>query len=249
MAVQTKIYFLNKFTPGYILTAQDMDDLIDSVAFLTDVDAADSAEAIRDKLQTLVGSNRLDASAIVNLLNQTDADVATAYGNEVAIATQLEAEAGTSTVVKRWSPQRVKQAIDALSGGGGATTGDFSLTSGTVTAKGEYIGASAPTISNPASGEYVITVPADTRLISLTMFGNNTTLNGSNEFVVRIDNSANGVQRSYICGQYVASTGASANEFSLGTLQTETFPSLDVSQYLFPNMSGYGASGFRVVFA
>jgi hypothetical protein len=247
MAVQTKIYFLNKFAPGYILTAQDMDDLIDSVAFLTDVDAADSAEAIRDKLQTLVTPNRLAASAIEGLLNQTDAEIATAYGNEVALVTQAEAEAGTSTVVRRWTAQRVKQAIEAIAAGGGASTGQFDLTIGSVTAKGEYIGANAPTVTTGAAGVYAVTIPANTRLISLTISGDNTTLNGANEFVVQMDNSANGLQRSYSCAQYVVSTGASVNPTAIGTNQTETFPSANVSQYLFPGMNGYGATGFRIV--
>ena len=54
--------------------------------------------------------------------DQTDAEIETAYNNQVSEVTQAEAEAGTITTVKRWTPQRVKQAIDALSGGGGGNT-------------------------------------------------------------------------------------------------------------------------------
>ncbi|WP_421809417.1 hypothetical protein [Flagellimonas sp.] len=36
------------------------------------------------------------------------------YDNMVAIVSQGDAEAGTSTTVYRWTPQRIKQAIDAL---------------------------------------------------------------------------------------------------------------------------------------
>ena len=50
--------------------------------------------------------------------DQTDAEIETAYNNQVPAVTQAEAEAGTVTTVKRWTPERVKQAIDALSGGG-----------------------------------------------------------------------------------------------------------------------------------
>jgi hypothetical protein len=47
----------------------------------------------------------------------SDAEVETAYNNQVDVVTQVDAEAGTSTDVKRWTAQRVKQAIDALAGG------------------------------------------------------------------------------------------------------------------------------------
>ena len=50
--------------------------------------------------------------------DQTDAEIEAAYNNQVPEVTQSDAEAGTVTTVKRWTPQRVKQAIDALSGGG-----------------------------------------------------------------------------------------------------------------------------------
>lgn len=44
----------------------------------------------------------------------SDSEVETAYNNQVDVVSQVDAEAGTSTDVKRWTPQRVKQAIDAL---------------------------------------------------------------------------------------------------------------------------------------
>ena len=134
-------------------------------------------------------------------------------------------------------------------GGGGVTTGDFSLSAGVVTARGEYIGASAPTISTPSTGVYLLTIPANTRIVSFTITGNNTTLNGSAEFVLQVNNNANDIQRSYTVAQYIANTGASANKFSLGTNETETFPAANVTQLLFPGMNGYGSSGFRLVLA
>lgn len=44
----------------------------------------------------------------------TDAAIESAYNNQVAIVSQADAEAGTSTDVKRWTPQRIAQAIAAL---------------------------------------------------------------------------------------------------------------------------------------
>jgi hypothetical protein len=123
------------------------------------------------------------------------------------------------------------------------------LSAGVVTARGEYIGASAPTISTPSTGVYLLTIPANTRIVSFTITGNNTTLNGSAEFVLQVNNNANDIQRSYTVAQYIANTGASANKFSLGTNETETFPAANVTQLLFPGMNGYGSSGFRLVLA
>lgn len=46
--------------------------------------------------------------------DQDDSEIETAYNNEVSVVSQADAETGTSDVVKRWTPERVKQAIAAL---------------------------------------------------------------------------------------------------------------------------------------
>lgn len=46
--------------------------------------------------------------------DQTDAEIEIAYNNQVATVDQLTAETGTSTVVYRWTPQRIAQAIEAM---------------------------------------------------------------------------------------------------------------------------------------
>ena len=45
--------------------------------------------------------------------DQTDTEIETAYNNRVAIESQANAEAGTSTTAKRWTAERVRQAIVA----------------------------------------------------------------------------------------------------------------------------------------
>jgi hypothetical protein len=50
--------------------------------------------------------------------DQTDLEIETAYNNQVGVVSQVDAEAGVSTSVKRWTPERVSQAIEALGGGG-----------------------------------------------------------------------------------------------------------------------------------
>jgi len=48
--------------------------------------------------------------------DQTDGEIETAYNNQVGVVSQAEAEAGVATTVRRWTAERVKQAIDALAG-------------------------------------------------------------------------------------------------------------------------------------
>ena len=64
--------------------------------------------------------------------DQTDAEIEAAYNNQVPEVTQSDAEAGTVTTVKRWTPQRVKQAIDALSGGNTIYTANDTIGTGRV---------------------------------------------------------------------------------------------------------------------
>lgn len=74
----------------------------------------------------------LSAATARSLLNiedgstadQTDAEIETAYNNQVTIVSQAEAEAGTATTRRGWTAERVKQAIAALETGGGNTFAD-----------------------------------------------------------------------------------------------------------------------------
>jgi len=72
-----------------------------------------NTNAFTDALLTKLNGIETSATA-----DQTDAEIETAYNNQVAIVSQGDAEAGTSTTPERWTPQRVKQAIDALGGSG-----------------------------------------------------------------------------------------------------------------------------------
>lgn len=49
--------------------------------------------------------------------DQTDAEIETAYNNQVSVVAQAEAETGSATTVRRWTAQRVAQAIAALAPG------------------------------------------------------------------------------------------------------------------------------------
>ncbi len=69
--------------------------------------------AFTDALLTKL--NNIEANATAD---QTDSEIETAYNNQVSVVTQAEAEAGTATTVRRWTAQRVAQAIAALASGG-----------------------------------------------------------------------------------------------------------------------------------
>lgn len=49
--------------------------------------------------------------------DQTDSEIETAYNNQVSVVSQAEAEAGSATTVRRWTAQRVAQAIATLAPG------------------------------------------------------------------------------------------------------------------------------------
>ena len=122
-------------------------------------------------------------SAVRTMLSLDNAGVETAYNAQVAVATQAEAEAGTVTAVKRFTPERIKQAIKALSGVSLDTT--VKTSAFTAVAGTQYLvntTSSAITITLPAS-------PSAGDMIGIidyqgTFATNNVTLgrNGSNVF-------------------------------------------------------------------
>jgi len=94
--------------------------------------------------------------------DQSDAEIAAGYNNQVAIVSQAEAEAGTLTDVRRWTPERVKQAIAALGGAGGLSA---MYIDNTYTASaGDYIMA-----DTAANGIWTLTLPATPTLNDLVI--------------------------------------------------------------------------------
>ena len=94
--------------------------------------------------------------------DQSDPEIAAGYNNQVAVVTQGEAEAGTLTAVKRWTPERVKQAIVALGGAGGLSA---RYTDNTYTAAaGDYIMA-----DTAVNGIWTLTLPATPTLNDLVI--------------------------------------------------------------------------------
>ena len=85
----------------------------DSIALATTTNAGVMAPADKTKL------DGIEAGATAD---QSNAEIEAAYNAQVAVVGQAEAEAGAATTVRRWTAQRVRQAIEAAmdgSGGGG----------------------------------------------------------------------------------------------------------------------------------
>lgn len=99
----------------WVLTTLTSDELA-TVALSGDSD--DLIEGATKLLLTVAERNKLTGIETGATADQTDAEIETAYNNQVSIVDQPTAEAGVSSVVYRWTPERVKQAIDALAGGG-----------------------------------------------------------------------------------------------------------------------------------
>jgi len=91
---------VNGATGVVVLDADDIDDTSTTNKFTT------AAE-----LSKLAG---IESGATAD---QTDAEIETAYNNQVSVVAQAEAEAGSATTVRRWTAQRVAQAIAALAPG------------------------------------------------------------------------------------------------------------------------------------
>lgn len=184
---------------------------------------------------------------IDSLIHQTEDDAAieTAYNDQVSIVSQAEAEAGTATTVRRWTAQRVAQAIAAL-GGGGSSAAEDALTSGTVTARVYRNGGTATTVSSPASGEYDLSIKSGSAFRGADVFGNNTTLNGSNEFVLRVDNSANSADRRVLIQVYDRNTGALIDQQATSTNHNATIAG-NITTITFPGMNLFGATGFDII--
>lgn len=135
--------------------------------------------------------------------------------------------------------------IDTPSGGGGGSFSYDSFTLGSFTALASRFGASAITFSSPASGEFNFVIPSGVQLTNLSIFGNNTTLNASQEMVLRIDNSANSRDRRVIFQLYDANSSSQVNQFLTGTVNVQTV-SANVTTITTPGLNNFAGTGFRI---
>lgn len=100
-------------------------------------------------------------------------------------------------------------------------------------------------LTNPAAGRYHIDIPENGSFVSATVFGNNTTLNGSNELEIELDNTANGYRQRLMVQVYDANNGGLVNQFITGTNHTQTVAGF-VTTIKLPGMNGFGATGYII---
>ena len=110
-------------TTGKVLQASSV--IVDDSANVSGVGNLSLSGTV-DGRDVATDGTKLDGIETGATADQSDAEIATAYGNEVPAASQIEMEAGTETAIRRMTPERVAQAIAALapSGAGDALTTD-----------------------------------------------------------------------------------------------------------------------------
>lgn len=135
----------------------------------------DTPAALTVAEQTLIGRitagniDALTATEVRTLLNvedgstadQSDAEIETAYNNQVGIVSQGDAEAGTSTTPERWTAERVKQAINALAPGAAST-------------KQMWVGNPKPTVTNGCASSAPIEMPTNKNVYDYLAFDKDT---------------------------------------------------------------------------
>lgn len=135
--------------------------------------------------------------------------------------------------------------VTAASNGSGGSFANDALTSGAVTVDSDRFGGSATVLTNPAAGEYTLTVQSGAFLENATVFGTNATLNGSNEMVLRINNSANSLDRRFSVQLYDANNGALVDQQVTGTNHVQTV-SGNITTLTIPGLNGFGATGYFI---
>ena len=132
-----------------IALSGNSDDLVEGVAKLL------MTVAERDKLALIEPEATADQSA---------AEIEAGYNAQIAVASQLEAEAGMLTDVRRWTPERIKQAIATLSTGGLAwSSANTSIT----------VAKNTGTVFYALGGGVTATLPATPAVGDMLMIANN----------------------------------------------------------------------------
>lgn len=206
-------------------------------------------------------------------LSLTDYDLTIADGNTVALDTLVNNIYDVTTIAARnaiVNPTKGSIAFIAdsdgngnpgLSGyngvswnaplvlvaGGGGSGGRLydTLTSGDLSVRVAREGGAVSTLTVNAVGDYTVVVGSGADALSLEISGNNGTVTGSGDFIIRIDNSANGINKRFSSQIYNAGNGAFVDAHAQGNNHTRTFAG-NVLTHTYPNMQPYGAAGFEI---
>jgi hypothetical protein len=166
--------------------------------------------------------------------------------SNTADGSETKVQAGSNVVVTGTGTLASPYIISASGGGGsGAPFQRDSLAVGSLWVTLLRSGGSTTTITNPSSGRYRLAMSAGSSFVSCTVFGNNTTLNGSNEIEIELDNSANGYRQRLTVQVYDANNGALINQFLTGTNHVQTVTG-NITKVTLPGMNGFGGTGYFI---
>lgn len=138
----------------------------------------------------------------------------------------------------------VSDEISPSVGGGGGLVHD-DLIDGTFTADVTRSGGSAMTLSGNGASGYTITAPSGAEATAITVFASNAHVNGSNELVLKFDNSANSRNRRFSLQMKFGNNGQLVDQHGTGTNHAETV-SGNITTIIIPNFNGNGAAGFFI---
>lgn len=120
------------------------------------------------------------------------------------------------------------------------------VTTGSLSIKIGRQGGSAPNILTNSTGDYTLVIPAGANVLSLEITGNNSTVTGSGDFIIRVDNSANSEDKRFASQIYNAGNGAFVDPHAQGNNHTRALSS-NILTHSYPNMQPYGAAGFEII--
>jgi len=121
-----------------------------------------------------------------------------------------------------------------------------SLTSGAFVSEVSRLAGTATTLANTGTGEYTFTVQSSAHVVAIDIDGDNTILNGSNELIIKINNSANSQDRRFIVQLLDDNNDALVDQQLTGTAHTQAV-SGNITTITLPGMNGFGATGYRVL--
>jgi hypothetical protein len=134
----------------------------------------------------------------------------------------------------------------ASSGSAGASSDHDSLSNGNFSAEIDRLGGTAVILTNPATGEYTLTAQAESFVSAITINGDNTILDGSNELTINFDNSALSEDRRFIIQIFDANTGSPADLFGAGGILPSVSVTANVTTITFPGLNGFGGTGYYI---
>lgn len=252
-----------KITNGAVTTLKVADGAVTSPK-LADASVIEAKIATNAVTTSKIGASAVTTAKIANL-NVTsdklaDGSVTTIKLANLAVTTgkiandSVTADKLANTTVVPGSYTNADITVDAQgrvtaaangSAGGGAALGYDSLTSGAFSAQVARVGGTATTLTNPGAGEYNFAIQAGAEINTISIFGNNTVLNGANEMIIRLNNSANARDRRVLIQLYDANNGALVDQQVTATNHTVAVAG-NITTITIPGLNGFGASGYYI---